>query len=125
MAHAAASSTPSSGRLFGHVLAALIGVLAMVGGIASFAKSMPPVMAMTLVMVGVLLPVLAWRSWHHSRPAWSFLISTVAVLATVMFFGAPKVAHLLGIGLIPSLVFPAVQIACVVALAGLRNEYRD
>lgn len=126
-AAASTSSTPtasSSGRLFGHATAVLLGVLSLVGGVASFAKGLPPVMAVTLLAVGVLLFALAWRSWQYSRPAWSFLIALVGVFGTVMLFGAPKVAHLLGINLFAALVFPIVQGACVAALAGLGRDYR-
>lgn len=121
------SFTPSASpgqRLFGHIVAVVLGLLSLVGGIASLAKDLPPVMGVTMLVVGVLLFLLVWKSWQYSRAAWSFLIAIVSVFAAVMFFGAPKVAHLLGIGLFSSLAFPAVQIACVVALAALRRDYR-
>jgi hypothetical protein len=122
------SSTPSASsgaRLFGHITAVLLGVLSIIAGFTALTKPLPATLGVTLLVLGVLLPVLAWKSLQHSRTAWSFLISTVAVLATVMFFGAPKIAHVLGINLVASLAFPAVQIACVIALAGLRREYRN
>jgi predicted RND superfamily exporter protein len=112
-------------QIMGPGLAALMGVAALVGGIAAFAKDMPPVMAMTMVVLGLLLPWLTWKSLHHSRAAWSFLVATVAVFGVVCLFGAPKIRHLLGIDLGFALVIPAIQAACVIALAKLSGEYRE
>jgi hypothetical protein len=121
------TSTPSAStneRLFGHGVAVLLGLLSLVGGVASLAKGLPPVMGVTMLVVGVIVPVLVWKSWGYSRAAWSFLIATIAVFAGVMLFGAPKIANVLGIDMVWALVFPAVEIACVVALASLRRDYR-
>jgi len=111
-------------RPIGHVLAVVFGVASLVGAIAGFASGKPPVMSMTLLIMGGLLPVLAWQSWLRSRPAWSFLISIIAVFAIVTFFGAPKVRNLLHIGLWHALILPGLLIVCVIALAMVRDEYR-
>lgn len=112
-------------RLIGHGLAVLTGIAAIVGGIASFAKGLQPVMATTLLVVGVLMPVLAYKSLQGARSAWSFLVAFAAVFGIVTFFGAPKVRHLLDINLWHALIIPGVQTVCVIALSMLRGEYRD
>lgn len=112
-------------RLVGHGVGAIAGLAALVGGIGAMTTTMPGALGASLIMIGVLMPVLVWRSLVHSREAWSFLIAMLAVLATVTFFGAPKVRHVLGIGLWYALIIPALQIVAVIALAMLRDEYRD
>lgn len=118
----AASLAP---RVVGHALAGLLAVAALVGAIAGFATDKPPVMAMTLLVLAGLAPVLAWSSWRRMRAAWSFLISIVAVLAAVTFFGAPKIRNLLHIDLWYAMIVPGLLIVCVVALSLLRENYRE
>ena len=112
-------------QLTAHGLAAVMGLASFVGGIAAFAKGMPPVMAMTMLVVGVLVPWLTWKSLHRSRAAWSFLISTVAVFALVCLFGAPKIRHLLGVDLGVAGLIPFTLIACVVMLGLIHDDYND
>ncbi|HEY5946343.1 MAG TPA: hypothetical protein VIV40_12660, partial [Kofleriaceae bacterium] len=112
-------------KLIGHGLAIAMGVASLVGGIAALSKGMPPVMGITMLVVGGLVPWLTWLSLHRSRPGWSFLISFVAVFGAVCFFGAPKVRHLLGIGLWHALIIPGLMIVCVIALSMLRDEYQN
>lgn len=114
-----------SPRLIGHALALAMGIASIAAGIAALATGLPSVMGVTLLLVGALVPVLTWRSWNHSRAAWSFLIALVAIFGTVEFFGAPKIRHLLGIGLWYAMIIPGIKAVCVVALAMVRNEYRD
>lgn len=112
-------------RLIGHGLALVMAVASVVGGIVALSKGLPPVMGITMLVIGGLLPVLTWKSLHHSRAAWSFLIAIVAVFAAVCFFGAPKIRHLMGIGLWHAMIVPGLQIVSVIALSMLRGEYRD
>ena len=112
-------------RIVGHVLAALLAVAALVGGIAGFATDKPPVMSVTLIVLAGLTPVLAWGSWIRSRPAWSFLCAIVAVIAGVTFFGAPKIRNLLGVDLWYAMIVPGLLVVCVIALSMLRTDYRD
>ena len=112
-------------RLIGHGLAIAMGIASFVGGIAVFAKDMQPVMGMTMLVMGGLIPWLTWKSLHHSRSAWSFLIAIMAVWGAVCFFGAPKIRHLLDIGLWHALIIPGLQVVGVIALTMLRDEYRD
>jgi hypothetical protein len=125
MAEAASTPTASRGqRQLAHGLTVVIGLLSLVAGIASIATGQQPVLSVTLLVVGVLIGVLVWRSLKYSRAAWSFLIAIVSVLGTVMLFGAPKVGSLLGINLFTAFVFPALQAGTVVALSALRHDYR-
>jgi hypothetical protein len=112
-------------RLIGHGLAAAMGVASFVGSMFVFAKGMQPVMGVTMLGIGVLVPWLVWKSLHHSRAAWSFLVAVVAVFGAVTFFGAPKIRNLMDIGLWNALIIPGLQIVCVIALSMLRREYRD
>jgi len=112
-------------RLIGHGLAVVMGVASLVGGIAALAKGLPPVMGMTMLVIGGVLPWLTWLSLQHRRAAWSFLIAVVSVFGAVCFFGAPKVRHILGIGLWHAMIIPGLQIVCVIALSMLRGEYKD
>lgn len=114
-----------SPRLIGHGLAFLTGFASIAGGIAALAKGLPPVMAATMLITGTMIPVLVYRSLTHSRAAWSFLMALMSVFACVYFFGAPKIRHLLGIGLWYAMIIPCLQTVCVFALAMLRGEYRD
>ena len=116
---------PHEVAVAGHVMAVVIGAASFVAGIAALVKSLPGTMGVTLMIIGVMLPVLAHFSWRFSRAAWSLMISTLCVFAAVTFFGAPKVAATLHIGLTVSLVIPIVLIVAVIALADLRREYRD
>lgn len=112
-------------RTVGHGLAVLIGIAAIVGGIASFVKDLQPVVAITLLVVGVVMPTLAYHSIHRRRVPWAFTIAFASVFGCVTLFGAPKVRTLLGINMWYALIIPGVQIICVVALSMLRDEYRD
>ena len=53
------------------------------------------------------------------------MISTLCVFAAVTFFGAPKIAAVLHIGLTHRALIPIVQVVAVIALAELRREYRE
>jgi hypothetical protein len=125
MAEAARQHKSQEVAVAGHAMAAVIGAASFVAGITSLVKSLPGTMGITLIIVGMLLPVLAHFSWRFSRAAWSLMISTLCVFAAVTFFGAPKIAAVLNIGMSLALVIPIVQVVAVVALADLRREYRE
>ena len=120
-----AMDTSDGARYVGHGLAVLLGLAALIAGVEAFSHDMPNTMGATLLVVGTLMPVLAWYTWRRSRAAWSYLIALLAVLAAVFFFGAPKVRTVLGVSLWVALIVPALQITAVVALAMLRHDYRD
>jgi hypothetical protein len=108
-----------------HALAAGIGAASFIAGILSLAKSLPGVMGVTLMVIGGMLPLLAHFSWRFSRAAWSLMISTLAVFAAVTFFGAPKIAAVMHVGLAVAFIIPIVQVIAVIALADLRAEFRE
>jgi hypothetical protein len=112
-------------RLVGHAIGFTAAAASLAGGFAALGTTFPGVVAATLIVTGIVLPVLTWRSLNHSRPAWAFLIAILAVLATVTFFGAPKMRNVLDIGLWYALIIPAVEIVGVIALSMVRNEYRE
>ncbi len=111
-------------REIGHALATLLGLASLAASFGAFDRGLPAVMGVTLLVVGLMMPVLAYGSWQKSRPAWAFLIALVAVFGGVDLFGAPKVRGLLGIGLWTAMILPGLQIVTVIALASLRGEYR-
>ena len=117
-------SSNSSARAVGHTLAFLVGVASLIGGIAGLFSKLPTTMGATLLVMGLILPVLAWRSLNLSRGAWAFTIAVLAVFDVVTFFGAPKIAHVLGIPLGLAGVIPVVMTAAVVALSQVRADYR-
>jgi hypothetical protein len=112
-------------REVGHGIATMLGFAALAASYGAFDKGLPTVMGVTLLVVGVLMPTLAYLSWHKSRAAWSFLIALVAVFGGVTLFGAPKVRGMLGIGLWTAMIVPALKIVATVALASTRRDYRS
>ena len=112
-------------RAIGHGLAFAIGVASLVGGIGALTSTLPGVMGATLIVSGVVTATLARYSLEHSRSAWAFLIGMLSVLATVTFFGAPKIRHVLGIGLWHALIIPGLMIVATIALGMVRGEYRN
>lgn len=112
-------------RLLGHAIGFVAGIASLVAGFAAFGSTIPSVVAVTLIVTGLVIPVLSWQSLQRSRTAWAFLIAMLAVLATVTFFGAPKVRNVLGIGLWYALIIPAVEIVGVIALSMVRTQYRE
>jgi hypothetical protein len=112
-------------RAIGHLLGFVTGITAFVAGIAALAQGLPNVMGVTLLVLGVVAPVLAYYSWQRSRAAWSVLISILAVFTLVTFFGAPKVRGVLHIGLWSALIAPGLMLVAVIALSMLRAEYRE
>src|SRR6476469_519804 len=75
-------------KLVGHGLGFLLAVASLVGGIGALAGSMPPVLGITMLIVGALTGLLAFHSLRGSRVAWSFLTSIMTVMAIVTLFGA-------------------------------------
>jgi hypothetical protein len=111
-------------REIGHALATLLGLASLAAAYGAFDKGMPMVMGVTLLVVGVLMPALAYGSWKHSRASWAFLIALVAVFGGVDLFGAPKVRGLLGVGLWTAMILPGLQFVTVYALTSLRGQYQ-
>ena len=112
-------------RWVGHGIAAITGVAAIVAGIGAASVGMTAVLPASLLVAGLVFPVLVWKSLQRVRGAWAFLIGMCAVFATVLLFGATKVRGALGVGLWTALIIPGVLTVGTVALAMLRDDYRD
>jgi hypothetical protein len=111
-------------RHVGHGLAVLLGFMALTSAVEALAHDMPPVLFMTLLIAGLLFPLLAYMSWRGSRVAWSYLIAMAVVFGLVTFFGAPKVRAQLGTSLWYALIVPALYFTTVSALTMVRDTYR-
>jgi len=111
-------------RIAGHVVGGVAGVASFVGGISALMHGMTPVLGATMLIIGVLLPVLALFSFNYSRVAWSFLNSIMIVMALVTLFGSPKVRNMLHIPLGAAMAIPFVLLVGVVALMVVANDYR-
>ena len=112
-------------RLVGHALPLLTSLAAFVAAAAGYSKGLHIVLPVTLALVGLLLPLLVWKSYFKSRAGWSFLAGMVGVLAVVMLFGSTKVRNVIGIGLWYSMIIPGLLAVATAALAMIRNQYRD
>lgn len=112
-------------RFVGHGLARITGIAALVGGIKGLRSALPTTLGVTLLVLGLLVSVLSQYSLRYSRSAWAFLIGILSVMATITFFGAPKIRHVLGIGLWEALLIPGLLIVAVVALSMLGAGYRQ
>jgi hypothetical protein len=116
-------------RVMGHLIPVLLGVAHLVGSVAAFQHGAPSVLGMTLLLSGVLMPVLAVSSYRGSRAAWAFLIAICGVFAVVAFFGAPKIRGALSDGLSldislwHTMILPGINAVAVAALVALRGEY--
>lgn len=112
-------------RVVGHLLPVLLAVGYLVGAVAGFTHNAPGVVGMTLLISGVLVPVLAWHSFHRSRPAWAFLVALCGVFAVVGLFGAPKVRGALDVSLWLTMILPGLNVVAAAALVALRADYLE
>lgn len=112
-------------RAVGHGLAALLGLGAVIAGLAGIG-SLPVVLVICLLLTGVALGALAHRSYHaRSRPAWACLSSLCLVGGIVTLFGAPKLRTSLETGLWIALIIPGMLAVATWALAQVRADYRE
>jgi len=109
----------------GHWIAGVAGAMSLLGAYGAISRGMTPVLGAALLVLGVAFPLLTWKSLSRSRGAWSLLIAMCAVYGVVLLFGAPKVRGLLGIGLWTALIIPGMLAVGTVALAMVRDQYRD
>jgi hypothetical protein len=112
-------------RIVGHVIPALVGVGTLIAAGASYMKDLPIVLPVTLFLLGVLMPLLAWKSFVRARAAWSFLFATCLVYATCLFFGAPKVRTLIHVDLYTALILPGLLVVAALALNAVADHYKD
>lgn len=119
---AAGSFAGTQPRLAGHLLALLLGAIHLAAGGAAFWHGLR-VLGITLLVAGLLMPVLAWYSYRRSRPAWAFLIAICGVFAVAEFFGVSKVRDALDVGLWIAMILPGLNAVAVAALVAIRGEY--
>jgi hypothetical protein len=112
-------------RITGFVIAGLASLASFVGAWGAWKTDVPGVLAVSLVLLGLVIPLLIWRALAGSRAAWAFSISLLAVSALVMLFGAPKVRSLTDIGLWYTMIVPGLLAVGTAALAMLRDDYKD
>lgn len=122
---AAACAATFYPRLVGHGLPLLTALAAFVAAAAGYSKGLHIVLPVTLLLVGLVLPVLVWKSFEKSRAGWAFLSGMIGVLAVVMLFGSTKVRNVIGIGLWYSMIIPGLLAVATMALAMIRGQYRD
>lgn len=110
-------------RSVGHVIPALAGVGSLLA--APFAASLGIVLPVMLVLVAGAFGFLIRYSLERSRAAWSYLAALCAVYGVVLFFGAPKMRGLVGVGMWIALIVPGLLWVATAALRTIRAEYRD
>jgi len=113
-------------RVLGHLLPTGLGVCNLVGGIAGVSSRLPSVLGATLIMAGILMPVLAWSSYsRRARAAWAFLGCMCGVFAFISLFGAPKLRGILDVSLWTTMLLPGLYVVAAVTLYVLRDDYVD
>jgi hypothetical protein len=108
-----------------HGLAALLGLFNLVAGWSALRHGLSSALIATLLLTGVLMPVLAVFSRRRSRPAWAFLVALCGVLAVVGLFGAPKIRSAVDVSLWTTMVLPGLLAVACISLALLRDDYID
>lgn len=106
-------------------IAGLASIAALVGGVAAATHKMTPVLPAALIVSGVVIAVLVWKTVERVRSAWAFLIGMTSVLAAVLLFGATKVRSVLDVGLYTALIIPGLLAVATVALTMIRDDYRE
>lgn len=114
-----------SPRVVAPVLAALLGVTNVGFGVAALLSHLSGALAATLLVAGILMPVLAWSSHRRSRAAWAFLGTMCGVLAFFSLFFAPKLRGMLDISMWTAMILPGLYVVAAAAFFLLRNDYVD
>lgn len=96
--------------------AAVLGLVALVGAMASLQHGLPHLLALAMGTFGLVQCLLCWGAIGGSRAAWSFLVSVVAISAVLTFLGSTKVAHALGVPLAAALILPLTYVAVAILL---------
>ena len=121
----AASVAALAPRLVGHALAAAAGLAALAAAFPALSRGYPGVVGVTLIVVGVIIPLVVWRSFVRSRAAWSFLIALCATLGVITLFAAPKLRALFDVSLWTSMIVPGLFGVATVALSMLGEQYKE
>lgn len=112
-------------RQVGHLFPVLLGLIDLVAGFGAITRHAPGVLCATLLISGVLFPLLAYFSARGKRAPWAFLVAMCGVFALVEVFGAPKLRDELGVGLWTAMLLPGLNLVAVVTLIMLRGQYAE
>jgi hypothetical protein len=113
-------------RLVGHVLSGGFGLASLLAGVMSLTGSLPPLLALVLVVMGAFTLLLTAQSLtRRSRAAWAFLSAVLAVMAVCTLFGAPKIHTLLGVNMWIALMVPGLLAVATAALGMVADDYRE
>ncbi len=113
-------------REVGHALAALFGAAALLAGLGSFSGSLPRLLSLVLVTMGVFALPLTYASFtRRSRPAWAFLAAILGVMGVCTLFGAPKIRALMEVNMWIALMVPGLLVVATSALGMIANDYRE
>lgn len=107
----------------GHLLAGALGIVNLVFGFLSLTHGQPGALIATLLVTGVVVPVLAYHSYRRSRAAWAFLVALCGVFAVVGLFGAPRISRILDASLWTMMIFPGLYVVACTTLTLLRDDY--
>lgn len=109
----------------GHGIPAALGLASAAAAVGAVQIKLQPTLVISLIAIGVALPLLAWRSWKGNRAAWAFLVSLSIVLGIMTLFGAPKVRNLVGVSLGVALVIPLSMAVAAFCLSSLSDRYKS
>jgi hypothetical protein len=112
-------------RWIGHGIAAVASVAAVLAGFTALFHDMTAVLPASLIVTGIVLDVLIWKSLARVRGAWAFLIGMTSVLSAVLLFGATKIRGVLDVGLWTALIIPGLLAVATIALSMTRDDYRE
>lgn len=110
-------------RVVAHAIAAVAGVCSLIA--VPFALRIGVVLAAVLLVVAASFAALVRGSLRRSRASWALLSSLCAVFGVVLFFGAPKVRGLIGVGMWIALIAPGLLWVATAALRLQRADYQS
>lgn len=112
-------------RGIGHLLAGALGIGNLVFGFLALTHHQPGALIATLLITGVVIPVLAYFSYRRSRAAWAFLVALCTVFAAISVFGAPKISRVLDVSLWTSMILLGLYGVASITLARLSDDYLE
>lgn len=112
--------------LVAHGLAALVGLVALVGAVMTGARDFHVVLPAALGILGAVMLTLIYFSFSlKSRAAWSFLTATCCVGGLVTLFGATKIRNATDMNLFYALLLPGILVVASVMLINRSNDYAE
>ena len=110
-------------RAVAHGVAGVAALLSLVA--APYTMQYGLALAFALGVVAGTFVLLIRFSLRKSRAAWACLAALCAVYALVLLFGAPKIRHLVGIGMWIAMIAPGLLGVATAALRSIRDDYRE